>query len=81
MKLYGGNEPITNSFKLSISGTSMASPHVAGLAAYLLGLGGKQSPAAIGQKIKDLATKSAVKISGTGTATTPNLLAFNGASS
>jgi subtilisin family serine protease len=59
----------------------MASPHVAGLAAYLLGLNGKQTPAAIGKKIKDLATKNAVTISGTGTSTTPNILAFNGATS
>jgi subtilisin family serine protease len=67
-------------FKQTISGTSMASPHVAGLAAYILGLEGPMTPAALGKRLQALGTKNVVKISGVGTATTPNLLAFNGAS-
>jgi subtilisin family serine protease len=59
-----------------MSGTSMASPHIAGLAAYLLGNSGKQSPAALCAQIQSLATKDvltkAIK-------NTKNYLAFNGA--
>jgi subtilisin family serine protease len=57
----------------------MASPHVAGLGAYLLGLNGPQTPAQLGAAIKNLATTGMVSISGTGTSSTPNRLAFNGA--
>jgi subtilisin family serine protease len=61
-----------------MDGTSMASPHLAGLAAYYLGLNGPQTPEALCQSIKDSATKDA--ISGIGSSTgTSNLLAFNGA--
>jgi subtilisin family serine protease len=59
----------------SISGTSMASPHVAGLAAYLLGFEGKKTPAALGSRIQSLANKN--KISGIPSGTV-NYLAFNG---
>ncbi|KAF2657879.1 subtilisin-like serine protease-like protein PR1A [Lophiostoma macrostomum CBS 122681] len=59
----------------SISGTSMATPHVAGLAAYLLGFEGKKTPAALGSRIQALANKS--KISGIPSGTV-NYLAFNG---
>lgn len=59
----------------SISGTSMATPHVAGLGAYLLSLEGKMTPAALGDRIKTLATKN--KISGIRSGTV-NYLAFNG---
>ncbi|PSN73718.1 subtilisin-like serine protease-like protein PR1A [Corynespora cassiicola Philippines] len=59
----------------SISGTSMATPHVAGLGAYLLSLEGKKTPAALGSRIQSLAQKS--KISGVPSGTV-NYLAFNG---
>jgi len=59
----------------SISGTSMAAPHVAGLAAYLLGLEGKKSPAALSTRIQSLSTKNAVSGLPSGT---KNYLAFNG---
>jgi subtilisin family serine protease len=59
----------------SISGTSMATPHVAGLGAYLLGLEGKMTPAALGSRIVALANKN--KITGLPSGTV-NALAFNG---
>jgi subtilisin family serine protease len=59
----------------TISGTSMATPHVAGLAAYLLGYEGKRTPAALSSRISTLATKN--KITGVPSGT-KNYLAFNG---
>ena len=55
----------------------MATPHIAGLGAYLLGYYGKQNPSRLGDLIKGLATKGVVKniYANTGT---PNLLAYNG---
>ncbi|PIA19209.1 hypothetical protein COEREDRAFT_79167 [Coemansia reversa NRRL 1564] len=61
----------------SISGTSMASPHVAGLAAYLLSLedtNSTLSTKALKAKILELATKDAVENPGD---KSPNLLIYN----
>jgi subtilisin family serine protease len=63
----------------TISGTSMASPHIAGLAAYLLGLEPVRAPGALCNRIKTLSTKSKLRLgllpalSGT-----TNSLAYNG---
>ncbi|KAF8662086.1 hypothetical protein AX16_001196 [Volvariella volvacea WC 439] len=43
-----------------ISGTSMATPHVAGLAAYLISKEGNVSPATLEARIKSLAVKGAI---------------------
>ncbi|EAT86323.1 hypothetical protein HBI56_100060 [Parastagonospora nodorum] len=59
----------------TISGTSMATPHVAGVAAYILALEGKISPAALSTRLTTLATKD--KITGL-KGSTKNYLAFNG---
>jgi len=59
----------------SISGTSMASPHVAGLGAYLLGFEGKKTPAALGARITTLSLKNKITAVPSGT---KNNLAFNG---
>ncbi|KAI8962216.1 subtilisin-like protein [Daldinia sp. FL1419] len=58
------------------SGTSMASPHVAGLALYLKALeDGLDSPAKTVARVKELATADVVIGAGNGS---PNLLAYNG---
>lgn len=59
----------------TISGTSMATPHVAGLAAYILALEGKMSPANLANRLTTLSLKG--RISGTPSGT-PNNLANNG---
>ncbi|KAF1363022.1 oryzin precursor [Lizonia empirigonia] len=59
----------------TISGTSMATPHVAGLAAYILGLEGKRTPSALATRLQTLATKNAITGVPSGT---NNYLAFNG---
>jgi subtilisin family serine protease len=53
----------------------MASPHVAGLAAYLLSLEGKKTPSALSSRIISLSNKG--KITGLPSGT-PNNLVFNG---
>jgi len=59
----------------SISGTSMASPHVAGLAAYFLSLSPSPlTPVALRNKLIALATRNAL----TDVMGSPNLLAYNG---
>ncbi|KFY16913.1 hypothetical protein V492_01021 [Pseudogymnoascus sp. VKM F-4246] len=58
----------------TISGTSMATPHVAGLAAYLIGLGGLSSPADVAAKIKEVGTPDVVQ----DPKGSINLVAYNG---
>ena len=53
----------------------MATPHVAGLAAYLLAFEGKKTPSALGARIVALSNKG--KITGLPSGTL-NQLAFNG---
>lgn len=61
----------------TISGTSMASPHIAGLGAYLLGLG-SASVDTLCDAIKQIANKDKIDPA-TLHADTVNALAFNGA--
>ncbi|KAJ3544435.1 hypothetical protein NM208_g3052 [Fusarium decemcellulare] len=66
-----GSNTATN----TISGTSMAAPHVAGLALYLQVLEGLSTPAAVTNRIKALGTSGGI----TGTLNgSPNLIAYNG---
>ncbi|KAH8592218.1 subtilisin-like serine protease-like protein PR1A [Bisporella sp. PMI_857] len=58
----------------TISGTSMATPHVAGLAAYLITLEGLSTPAAVQARIKALSTKGIV----TNSLSTNADVAYNG---
>ncbi|RYP73450.1 hypothetical protein DL771_003622 [Monosporascus sp. 5C6A] len=59
----------------TISGTSMATPHIVGLAAYLAGLQGNPGASAMCDLIRDLATPGVLSSIPSGTV---NLLAFNG---
>lgn len=59
----------------TISGTSMACPHVAGLVLYLKSLEGLESPKAITDRLIELATPDVITDPGSGS---PNALAFNG---
>lgn len=61
----------------TISGTSMASPHVAGLAAQILQSTPSATPAQVGDAIRTSATVGKVTSAGAGS---PNLLMFTGAS-
>lgn len=66
-----GSNTATN----TISGTSMATPHVTGLALYLIALEGLSTPAAVIARIKALATSGEITDIGTGS---PNLIIYNG---
>ena len=59
----------------TISGTSMATPHVVGLVLYLISLEGLSTPTAVANRIKALAVSGRVSGSLQGT---PNLFAYNG---
>ncbi|KAL8337736.1 hypothetical protein RB601_006826 [Gaeumannomyces tritici] len=65
----------SNSATNTIDGTSMASPHIAGLAVYLAVLEGISSPTALGNRIVALSTTG--KASGLKSGT-PNRIAYNG---
>ncbi|KAI6782302.1 Alkaline protease-like protein [Emericellopsis cladophorae] len=60
-----------------LSGTSMASPHVAGLAAYLMAFQNLSDPAEVDQAIKNLATNAGGSVRGVDAITT-DLIANNG---
>lgn len=65
----------SNSATNTISGTSMATPHVVGVVAYLLGLESLTSPAAVQSRITALSTSGLVIGPGTGS---PNRFLYNG---
>jgi subtilisin family serine protease len=65
----------SNSATAILSGTSMATPHVVGLAAYLIALEGLSSPSAVVSRIKALASSNKITSAGSGS---PNLLIYNG---
>lgn len=57
----------------TISGTSMATPHITGLGAYLLALEGARTPDALCRRMQDLSTKDAIFLP-----LSKNYLAYNG---
>jgi subtilisin family serine protease len=58
----------------ALTGTSMASPHIAGLVSHLRGLEGFSSAAAVKATLLELVTPNRI----TGTQGSANLLAYNG---
>ncbi|KAB5578875.1 extracellular alkaline serine protease [Coniochaeta sp. 2T2.1] len=66
----------SNSGTGTMSGTSMACPHVSGLVLYLMAKEGLSNPGAIAARIKGLGSQGVVTGLGSGS---PNLLAYNGA--
>jgi hypothetical protein len=52
----------SNNANASLSGTSMAAPHVAGVKAIFLGESGEMSPSDLNDMVQNLATKDSIKI-------------------
>jgi subtilisin family serine protease len=69
---------VTDTASETLSGTSMASPHIAGLAAYLMSLEGITGVQAVGDRIKELAQGTGARVRG-GPRDTTTLIANNGA--
>ncbi|KAH7360896.1 putative subtilisin-like protease [Rhexocercosporidium sp. MPI-PUGE-AT-0058] len=67
----------SNTASAVLSGTSMASPHVAGLAAYLMSLEKITDPAAVVARMKALAQSTGASVTGANSQTT-KLIANNG---
>jgi oryzin len=65
----------SNSATATLSGTSMATPHVAGLALYLMALEGLNTPVKVVNRIRALATQGRVNNPGSGS---PNMILYNG---
>ncbi|KAG0197265.1 hypothetical protein BGX33_000805 [Mortierella sp. NVP41] len=81
VEIFGPGVDITSSWigspsaKKTISGTSMATPHVVGVAALYIAQGGLDTAQAVFDKLTSTATKDAIKGNLNGS---PNLLVFNG---
>lgn len=63
----------------TLSGTSMAAPHVAGLAVYLMALEGLTTASAITTRMQELAKATGATVSDPGRGTVNALIANNGA--
>ncbi|EAT81068.1 hypothetical protein HBI56_103670 [Parastagonospora nodorum] len=78
--IFAPGTNITSAWKNSdtdtntISGTSMATPHITGLGAYLLGLEGSRNPKALCERIQELSTKNTLSSA----LLSKNYLAYNG---
>ncbi|KAB5584869.1 serine protease [Coniochaeta sp. 2T2.1] len=70
---------VSDTSTATLSGTSMASPHVAGLAAYLMALEGLNNVDAVGERIRQLAQGTGARVRGNVRGTT-SLIANNGQS-
>ena len=64
----------SNTAVQTLSGTSMAAAHIAGLGAYFLALEGPRSAVALCERLREVATKNVLTGIPSGT---PNLLAYN----
>jgi subtilisin family serine protease len=67
----------TNIATANLSGTSMASPHICGLAAYIMSLEGLTTPDSVVARLKDLAARTGAAVDQNAGRTT-NLIANNG---